>query len=134
VITNKFKVNLQSVLEGDFSIFFKKRFICPNTMPKDSPEFITWLERLPQCKSKDDPEFFTCINLLPHHKPKGHPDRVAWELSLSGILFDERMKDLRIYKKEFGNCNISQYQEGFKYLRAWVNNIGKAKNGRGEQK
>jgi len=99
----------RQVLEGAFSIFFKKKLICASTMPKDSPEFITWLESLPQ------------------RKPEGHPDRVEWELSLSSIPFDERMKDLKEYKEKFGDCNVSKYQEGYESLSFWVHNMRQAK-------
>ena len=32
------QVNLQTVVEGVFSIFFNENLISPSTMPKDSPE------------------------------------------------------------------------------------------------
>jgi len=106
----------------------------PQCKPKNSPEFITWLESLPQRKPKDHPEFITWLESLPQCKPEGHPDRVEWELSLSGIPFDERMKDVKEYKEKFGDCNVSQYQEGYESLGSWVNNIWQAKKHLGQKK
>ena len=88
------QVNLQSVVEGVFSIFFKKMLICPSTMPKDSPEFITWLESLPQCKPKDHPDFIAWLESLPQCKPKDHPDFFAWLESLP----QRKPKDSQEYK------------------------------------
>ena len=76
------EVNLRQVLVGAFSTFFKKKLICPITMPKDSPEFITWLESLPQCKPKDSPEFITWLESLPQCKPKDSPEFITWLESL----------------------------------------------------
>jgi len=100
----------------------------PQCKPKDSPEFITWLESLPQRKPKDHPDYINWLDSLPQCKPEGHPDSVEeWELSLSGIPFDEGMKDLKEYKEMFRDCNVSHCQEGYESLYSWVNNIWQVK-------
>ena len=64
------QVNLQPIVEEVFSIIFNENLICLSMMPKDSPEFITWLESLPQCKDKDSQEFITWLESLPQCKDK----------------------------------------------------------------
>ena len=123
------QVNLQPVVEKVFSIFFCKRLICPTTMPKDSPEFITWLDTLSQCKPKNDPKYKDWLKKLrvwlPQRKPKNYPDFIAWLESLGarGIPFDERIKDLEAYKRDFSNCDVPEKKEGYESLRKWVGHI-----------
>jgi len=44
--------------------------------------------------------------------------------------FQDWFGELKEYKEKFGDCNVSQFQEGYESLGSWVQNMRQAKKGR----